>query len=587
MVLACVAAVVAAVTAVIAPATGLRFVQEGHWVAQPESDLVVHVDGEAKIVDAQVSIPGLEPGSSVVHGETSGYVVSRKRIVEFGKSTLTVERSMPSPADEEPVAVETPGGPYLVYRQAGMVVRLGPEHATVPVPGPLGAPVATPDGTLWVHRLDSNVLCRLPRDAKGITCPAVAPRAHDGGLTVVGSSAAFVDTTDDTLRAVSTDGLGPSVSARIDLPDGAGIGQKDADGRVALLDDASDRLLLVDAADLALGRAPRAAVPVDLPRGDFATPAVSGRSVVVLDRSRGTVITYAPDGTRLHESALPTSEGDPRLATAEDGRVYVTGSQGRQVLVVDHDGGVDTVATAADPASTSRETPSSRPERPERTEDPATPDSGDRRVSDPGGDGSADDPAPPPDPPGPPGLPSGVSAKADGTSVTVSWAAARSNGARVTDYHVTWAAPSVAQRSKTVSGSARSTVLNGLDYGTYTITVTAENSVGRSTPATTSVTVERTPEVTVTRGTTDEYDGCEPPECATMLVVLRNFEPNTEYEIIPYSTNTDYSNPGSSQTTDENGHVSFEAFHFESVGEEVWVVVDGRWTSNRYVWEAE
>lgn len=581
MVLACVAAVVGAVTAVVAPANGLRFVQEGHWVAQPDSDLVVHVDGEAKTVDARVPIPGLEPGSSVVHGETSGYVVSRTRIVEFGKSTLTVEGTMPAPADEEPVAVETPGGPYLVYREAGTVVRLGPKHATVRVPGPLGVPVATPDGTLWLHRLDANVLCRLPRDAERITCPAVAPQGHDGALTVVGTSAVFVDVADDTLHAVSADGLGPAVRARIDLPEDADVAPRDAGGRIAVLDDAADRLLLVDAAGLDPGRTPDATVPVDLPRGEFATPAVSGSAVVVLDRSRGTVLTYASDGTRLRSSTLPTTEGDPQLATAEDGRVYVTGRQGRQVLVVDHDGGVHTVVAGPGPDPSSRP-PSSRPERPDDTETPQSTDR-DQRVSVPGDE----ERTPTPDPPGPPGLPPGVTAEADGTTVTVTWGAARSNGARVTSYHVTWDGPSAAAATKTVPGSARSTVLRGLDYGRYTITVRAENSAGRSAPATASVTVERTPEVTVTRGTTDSYDGCEPPECATMLVVLRNFEPNTEYEIIPYSTNTDYSNPGSRQTTDENGYVSFEAFHFESVGEEVWVVVDGRWTSNRYVWEAE
>ncbi len=594
VVLACVAAVVAAVTAVVAPATGLRFVQDGHWVAQPESDLVVHVDGEAKTVDARMRVPGIEPGSSVVHGETSGYVVGRSRIVQFGKSTLTVERTVPAPADEQPAAVETPGGPYLVYREAGMVVRLGPEHATVPVPGPLGEPVATPDGTLWVHRLDSGVLCRLPRDARQVTCPAVAPDGHSGALTVVGSQAVFVDATDDTLRAVSTEGLGPSVPARIDIPDTARVAPRDADGRVAVLDGDASRMFLVDAAGLDPRRAPSAPVTVDLPQGDFAPPAVSGESVVMLDRTRKAVLTYASDGTPLHEAGLPEKRGDPRLAMAEDGRVYVEGAQGRHVLVVDHDGAVDTVAVVGDEERTSRKTPVP-PERstPEREPDSTDEGARDVRVGEGSGGGEPrPNPEPPPDPPpdpaGPPGLPPGVSAQADGDTVTVRWGAAQSNGARVMAYHVTWSAPSVAQRSRTVSGGARSTVLTGLDYDTtYTITVTAENRTGRGAPATTRATVERTPVVTVTRGTTEGYDGCETPECAKMRVVLRNFEPNTEYHIVPYSTNRYYSNEGSSQTTDDNGYVSFEAFHYEGIGDTVWVVVDERWESNRYVWEAE
>lgn len=590
VVLACVAAVAAAVTAVVAPATGLRFVQDGHWVAQPESDLVVHVDGGARTVDARMRVPGIEPGSSVVHGETSGYVVGRSRIIEFGKSTLTVERTVPAPAAEQPVAVETPGGPYLVYRRTGMVVRLGPEYATVPVPGPLGDPVATPDGTLWVHRLDSGVLCRLPRNASQVTCPAVAPRGHAGALTVVGSRAAFVDTTADTVHAVSADGLGPSVPIPADLPDTARLAPRDAAGRLAILDDDTDRMLLVDAAELDPRRAPSAPVTVPLPRADFERPAVSGEAVVMLDRTHATVRTYAADGTPLHQAELPEEQGDPRLAMAEDGRVYIEGALGRHVLVIDHDGAVNSVAVGGDEETTSRQLPES-PERSTPDREPDSPDDGGRDVRVDSGSGGGEprpNPQPPPDPAGPPGLPPGLSARADVDTVTVTWGSAQSNGAPVTAYHVTWSAPSESRKSKTVSGDARSTVLSGLSYDTtYTITVRAENRVGRGAPATTSVTVERVPVVTVTRGTTEGYDGCEVPDCAKMRVVLRNFEPNTEYHIVPYSSNPYYSNEGSSQTTDDNGYVSFEAFHYEGIGDTVWVVVDDRWESNRYVWEAE
>jgi hypothetical protein len=68
-----------------------------------------------------------------------------------------------------------------------------------------------------------------------------------------------------------------------------------------------------------------------------------------------------------------------------------------------------------------------------------------------------------------------------------------------------------------------------------------------------------------------------------MRVVMRGFEPRKAYTIRPYSDAV-YDNPGSTQTTDANGNVTFEAFHFGQVGARVWVVVDGRYQSNRYRW---
>lgn len=95
--------------------------------------------------------------------------------------------------------------------------------------------------------------------------------------------------------------------------------------------------------------------------------------------------------------------------------------------------------------------------------------------------------------------------------------------------------------------------------------------------------VQRGPVVTVTKGSAATYDGCEEPDCALMRVELRGFQPSTDYEVEVFSDNPGYRNPGRGVTTDAQGNKVFEAFHFESVGYHVWVVVNGV-ESNHYRW---
>jgi hypothetical protein len=97
------------------------------------------------------------------------------------------------------------------------------------------------------------------------------------------------------------------------------------------------------------------------------------------------------------------------------------------------------------------------------------------------------------------------------------------------------------------------------------------------------VPVQRGPVLIVTKGSPATYDGCEEPDCALMRVELRGFQPNTDYEVEVFSDNPGYRNPGRGVTTDAQGNKVFEAFHFESVGYHVWVVVDGI-ESNHYRW---
>jgi hypothetical protein len=90
VVIGCVIAVLAAITGSARPVPGMQFIAPGHWVFDASLQAVFHLDGATTNVDAQASVPG-DPGSQVVQGDTSGYVVGRSRIMVFGKSSLTVE----------------------------------------------------------------------------------------------------------------------------------------------------------------------------------------------------------------------------------------------------------------------------------------------------------------------------------------------------------------------------------------------------------------------------------------------------------------------------------------------------------------
>ncbi|MFV2115765.1 fibronectin type III domain-containing protein [Micromonospora sp. LOL_025] len=577
---------------------GVWFAQAGHWVANPSLDRVFHVNGLARSVDAEARIEGLEPGSQVVESPASGYVIGRTRIIEFGKSSLAVERTITPPTGERPVAVETRGGPYLVYRQAGTVVRLGARAATIPVGEALGEPVAATDGTLWLLRRGSNVICHLRPGAGEVSCPTAAPSGHTGALTMVDDRPAFVDTDTDTVSRVEADRLGAPVRIGVDVPPTALVADAALNGRVAVLDPQGHRLHLVDVAAVGRGRTAAAPVTAELPAGTYSAPVAGRGSVVLLDLRRNAVLTYDTAGRAQRVTPVPAEAGEPRLSRGEDRRVYVDGGEGRHVLVVGDDGSAgDVPLVPTGPTATSASAPPTGAPVPTRPVPPrprpGRPDSPAPEPSRPGGqDPSRPDPVRPTPPravpASPPSMPPGLRVSASGTSIQVRWGAAAANGATVSGYQVTWARVSGGGGGSAArAGSSRSMTITGLTRGTaYRVTVSARNAAGTGSPASARVTVPAAagPSVTVSRGAETSYGGCKPPDCHFVRVVLTGFAPNTSYKIDIFASEWGNFNPGARLSTDSKGSlVVSDRFPFHGVGQRVWVTAGGR-ESNHYLW---
>ncbi|MFE5565023.1 fibronectin type III domain-containing protein [Amycolatopsis japonica] len=468
-IVACSVAVVGvAVTGAAKPMPGLDLVQTGHWIYNSALGSAFHIDGSGERPDAQVPVPGVEPGSRVAQGPTHGYVLPPSSVVEFGKSTLSVEKTTPSPANEWPVAVETQGGPYGVYRQAGVVIRLGNASARIEVGGRLGDPVATPDGRLWLHQIDNGLLCELGPDADRVLCPIAIPGKHKGSLALTPDGPVFVDSEDDTVRRISPAGLGDPVRLGVDLPETAVVAVNDVEGKLAILDRPGAKLHLVGPA------APPVSVP--LPPGDYVGLASSGSVVALVDKGNRTLTTYDASGRKRDSRPVPGGAEHPPVR-GQDSRVYVDGADGAHVLVVDPGGAVNDVAVTGDREPAENPTPVNPPsvkpgDTPETGTPPAPPgrEPTGRPVPQPKPQPKSQAPVPA----SPPGAPRSVTATPGDASVSVKWGTAAANGAALTGYRISWQGG-----EKTVGGGVSATSITGLANGTaYTFTVSAINRAG-------------------------------------------------------------------------------------------------------------
>ena len=271
----CVLGVVATATAATgARVPALALEQSGHWVLNRLLGAVLHVHGGAGQVDAQVDVPpeAVKDGVLTVQGASDGYVVGHDRVWVFDKSTLTVVDSLPTAADEVQIAVEAVGGPYLVYRQAGTVVRLGDPPAVGRAGGPLGAPVHTEDGTVWVQRRGDGAVCAFAAGVVELDCAVHARANASGGLTVTHDIPTVVDADTDAAQLVAGGILGSPTPLGVDLPTDVLVGDRAAAGDLLpVVAPAAGLLQLLDVGGLPVGR------PVVRPVPFLSAPARSAR----------------------------------------------------------------------------------------------------------------------------------------------------------------------------------------------------------------------------------------------------------------------------------------------------------------------
>ncbi|GAB3406497.1 fibronectin type III domain-containing protein [Flindersiella endophytica] len=494
-------------------APAVAFQQAGHWVYNATIGTVFRVDGGGKNVDSEVAGVQADPGSPVLQGSSNGYVVGPRQVTVFGKSDLSVKSTIKTGIDEEPLGIEAPGGPYLVYREHGQIVRLGDSQQTVTVGSVVSSAIATPDGTLWVRGADK--FCQLAPGSTELECPLDAPARDAGALLTVGGEPAFANLAQRTVTQLAGDDAGRPVRMNVDgtLPATSVVAQADVGGRIPIL--TGDRLLLVDAA----GTTP--ATTIRLAPRHYDALAATGAAVAVVDSERGELRTFDADGKAVqthrlgkHKSGRGKADDHLRVTPGQDGRIYIDDVTGAVVTVIDGDGSVSEVATdgsnrptspdakqAPTPDSTptpttTTPTPGPKPTTKQETPDPSRTDGPGRRWPLP-----TEDPDPDPEPkqtPKPPpaarpGAPGSVSATPDGWKATVNWTAARANGAPVTSYLVRFrVAPGnsvsglPASGSRTVSGIRRSTTFTMFESGTffcsprcdYIFTVAATNRIG-------------------------------------------------------------------------------------------------------------
>jgi hypothetical protein len=511
MVAGCVALMsVVVLTGAGTPPSGMKFTQSGHWVYNSVVGRIFHLDGATGDVDADAELKTATPGAQVVQTDKQGYVLSRSRIDQFGKSDLTVADPIEPPAtNEQPVGLEAAGAAFAVYRQAGRVVRFGDKQTLAFPGGPLGDPVVTSDGTLWVHRLDKGDLCRLPLSADQMSCPATAPKGHKGGLTAVGSDAVFVDLTAGQVDKLSASGIDDRVDlGNVDVPDTALVAGNDVDGRVAIVDPDHSKLHLIDLAQ------PDKPITTSIPKGSYDKVASSGDGLALLDRKNASLVTLGRDGKQVGEAKLPSrpvtgkdgnEKPEANLYRGDDSRVYVENATGDHVVVVDRDGKTGAVDIGSGengsgkptttPKPTTRIPPritpphitppritppkppnTHRPETPRKTTPPTRP--GNEHTTPPRKTTPPKKPTPPPTKPtapaGRPGAPLNVAARIIDGGAVVNWGAAAAHGATVTSYQLSWTGGST-----TVSGSTRSALIPSLKTKTgYYFTIHAVNNAG-------------------------------------------------------------------------------------------------------------
>ena len=494
---AVVAAIVAAVlTATASAAPAIANTPAGHWIYDRVAGAAFHIDSGTHDVDAKVAAPDAGAVTLALQSQDQGFLVAGDRVTTFEKSDLTVAGTLAVPSGETPLGIETDGGPYLVFRSIGTVVRLGLSSTTIQVGGSIATITYSATGVVWLRRADSGQIERIDKGADQVVGVATTPPGKHGALVEVGDTATFVDVDAATIAPLSDAGLGAAVPLGAELPADAAIADHDAAGRLAAI--AGGRLVLVDAAAALAGR-PVPPVTVPLEPGAYAPPAASATVVAVLNTTTGLLSTYSPDGKLLKTAELGPGASTALLQRGADGSIYVDDPAGGHTHAIGADGSITDVRTTADAPVAIAPPPNLRASvRPppqqlpvDRGGGPPPPTGGGPPPPTGGGPPPPTGGGPPPPtgggptPPDPcrvPGAPTHVTATPDPAAGTVAltWQPAIPDGCPVTGYAVTadGATTTVRGTSTTIGkGAAPGTVV------TAQVAAVSDAGAGQAVPA--------------------------------------------------------------------------------------------------------
>lgn len=322
----------------------------GHWVFNGGQAAALHVDPGTGRVDAAVAVPEARDVSMVVQGPEAAYVVSPTKVTVFGKSTLSVDSSHElTDVAGLPTPIETVGGPYLVYRTSGVVVRLGVPPASIQSGGALTRPTYTDEGVVWIERADSGDVCSIAAQQDSTSCAAKVDPSRPHALTVVDGIAGVVDLAGGMFTPISG---GSARSIGMPLPLDAKVADRTtSDGMlpVVLPSGAPELLLLPVGANAARG-----VTKTPLPPGSYDEPLATDTSATVVDARSGTLRSFGSDGARRGEQASPAAVGG-LLHRGADGDAYLDGQGGSKAFIVRGATGeisaVDTTVAAAKDAA--------------------------------------------------------------------------------------------------------------------------------------------------------------------------------------------------------------------------------------------
>lgn len=502
--------VVAASVVVGAAVPGVAFAQAGHWVFNRSENAVVHVDSGTRAVDARVTVPEADDDPAfAVQGATQGFLVGRRNITVFGKSSLTVETTLPSGQTELPVGIETVGGPYLVYQHTGTIVRLGVPPMTIPVGGPVSRPVYTDDGTLWVQRTDDGQICSLSAGATSIDCAVSVQAGTPGALSIAQAAAGFVSLADDAVQIVGSRDKASPVGLGVDLPGETLIADRDSENRLPVVMPNPARLVLADDSGVLMGKAGGAPITVELGQGSFSGPVAADGVVALIDLTRHRLLTFAMDGRPLGAVDLPPGDDSASIMRGGDGRLYVDDSNGSKTHVVAKDGTIASIATgvpsdtavSAQPPEISAVMPVLSTRASGGGVTSTVGGGGGGATSGPSGSGGGQAPSgpplpgpplpgplpPPPPVSGPPGAPLGLRLTKDGSEgmrqawLELAWSPPDLNGGTLKNYVVQVTGESGAPVTKTTTATEMKEIWMDRCAGPFVLTVKAVTSVGGRT----------------------------------------------------------------------------------------------------------